>query len=81
MIMILCDSVVESSKEGLSTPSQVIDCDNSMTEEYIEAVYDESELEEKVMDVVDKSLTEGYLGLNVWNTSVKFNNILVETLD
>ncbi len=34
-----------------------------------------------VVQITDDSLIEGYLGLNIWNTSAKFNNILVENLD
>lgn len=32
--------------------------------------------QEEVISVVDASIIEGYLGLNVWNTNAKFNNII-----
>lgn len=33
---------------------------------------------EQVINIVDDFLQEGYLGLNVWNTSARFNNILLQ---
>ena len=30
----------------------------------------------QVIDIIDNSISEGYLGLNVWDTSAKFNNII-----
>jgi hypothetical protein len=30
----------------------------------------------QVIDIIDDSISEGYLGLNVWDTSAKFNNII-----